>query len=139
MNRTPLRVVIPGQGYVGLPVAMRAVAVGHQVVGHDIDLDRVKRLAAADSFVEDVDTEVLRAAPDAGSIRVLAADPLADPALPLPISVQRVTADATTIATADAVVSVTDHTDFDPETIVARAAYVLDTRRHLEGTNVEAL
>ena len=30
-------VVVAGQGYVGLPLAMRAVAAGHEVTGYDID------------------------------------------------------------------------------------------------------
>ena len=33
----PQRVVVVGQGYVGLPLAMRAVEVGHDVVGFDVD------------------------------------------------------------------------------------------------------
>ncbi|HEX4865272.1 MAG TPA: nucleotide sugar dehydrogenase [Acidimicrobiales bacterium] len=52
-------VVIVGQGYVGLPLAMRAAAVGHDVVGFDTDVDRVKRLSAGDSFVEDVASKTL--------------------------------------------------------------------------------
>ena len=52
-------VVIVGQGYVGLPLAMRAVGVGHNVVGFDVDEERVKRLAAGDSYVEDVPSEML--------------------------------------------------------------------------------
>ncbi|HEX6393029.1 MAG TPA: nucleotide sugar dehydrogenase [Acidimicrobiales bacterium] len=55
-------VVIVGQGYVGLPLSMRAVAVGHNVVGFDVDEQRVKRLAAGDSYVEDVRSEVLNLA-----------------------------------------------------------------------------
>ena len=31
-------VVVAGQGYVGLPLAMRAVEVGHNVTGYDVDL-----------------------------------------------------------------------------------------------------
>ena len=46
-----MRVVIVGQGYVGLPVAMRAVEVGHDVVGFDIDEERVKALSAGESYV----------------------------------------------------------------------------------------
>jgi len=30
-------VVVAGLGYVGLPLAMRAVAAGHEVVGYDTD------------------------------------------------------------------------------------------------------
>ena len=45
-DKRPTRVVIVGQGYVGLPLAMRAVEVGHDVVGFDVDHDRVKRLSS---------------------------------------------------------------------------------------------
>jgi UDP-N-acetyl-D-glucosamine dehydrogenase len=48
------KVVVVGQGYVGLPLAMQAVRVGYEVVGFDIDEGRVERLASADSYVEDV-------------------------------------------------------------------------------------
>ena len=48
------KLVVVGQGYVGLPIAMRAVAVGFDVVGLDIDLVRVKALQEGRSFVEDV-------------------------------------------------------------------------------------
>ena len=48
------KVVVVGQGYVGLPLAMRAVEVGHTVVGYDTNESRVKRLSAGESYVEDV-------------------------------------------------------------------------------------
>jgi UDP-N-acetyl-D-glucosamine dehydrogenase len=48
------RVAIMGQGYVGLPVSLRAVEVGHDVVGFDVDRGRVAALARADSFIDDV-------------------------------------------------------------------------------------
>lgn len=66
------RVVILGQGYVGLPLAMRAVAVGHDVVGFDRDESRVKGLADGESFVSDVPREVLRSALASGRYRVTA-------------------------------------------------------------------
>ena len=66
------RVVVVGQGYVGLPLAMQAVAVGYEVVGFDLDLRRVERLSAGESFVEDVDSEGLRAALASGRYRVSA-------------------------------------------------------------------
>jgi nucleotide sugar dehydrogenase len=68
------RVVVVGQGYVGLPLAMRAVAVGFSVVGFDLDDERVKRLAAGDSFVEDVGDDELAAALATGRY-----EPTADP------------------------------------------------------------
>jgi UDP-N-acetyl-D-glucosamine dehydrogenase len=51
---SPLTVLVVGQGYVGLPLAMRSVEAGHRVIGFDTDGRRVKRLGAGDSYVEDV-------------------------------------------------------------------------------------
>jgi UDP-N-acetyl-D-glucosamine dehydrogenase len=48
------KLVVVGQGYVGLPLALRAVEVGYDVVGFDLDVDRIKRLADGRSYVEDV-------------------------------------------------------------------------------------
>ena len=60
------KVAILGQGYVGLPLAMRAVEVGYRVVGFDVDDDRVKRLASGESYVEDIPSEQLAAATETG-------------------------------------------------------------------------
>jgi UDP-N-acetyl-D-glucosamine dehydrogenase len=60
------KVVVVGQGYVGLPLAMRAVEVGHDVVGYDVDESRVKRLASGESYVEDVPGDVLASALGSG-------------------------------------------------------------------------
>jgi UDP-N-acetyl-D-glucosamine dehydrogenase len=54
--------MVVGQGYVGLALALRAVEVGFDVVGHDVDFDRIKSLATGHSFVEDVGDDRLRAA-----------------------------------------------------------------------------
>lgn len=56
------KLVVVGQGYVGLPLSMRAVAVGWQVTGVDVDEHRVKRLAAGESYVDDVTDDDLHAA-----------------------------------------------------------------------------
>ena len=64
-----MRVVVVGQGYVGLPLAIRAAEVGHEVIGYDVDSRRVKSLAAGESFVEDVSSERIRAALDRGTYR----------------------------------------------------------------------
>jgi UDP-N-acetyl-D-glucosamine dehydrogenase len=69
-----MRVVIVGQGYVGLPLAVRAAQVGHTVIGYDVDPERVKRLAAGESYVDDVTSAELQAVLDGGSYR-----PSADP------------------------------------------------------------
>jgi UDP-N-acetyl-D-glucosamine dehydrogenase len=65
-DRRPVKTVIVGQGYVGLPVAMRAVAVGHDVVGYDVDEARTCMLARGRSFIEDVSDVDVRAAIDTG-------------------------------------------------------------------------
>lgn len=61
--------IVVGQGYVGLPVAMRAVEVGHDVVGFDVDEERISMLTSGDSYVEDVPAERLRQALDSGRYR----------------------------------------------------------------------
>ncbi|WBB81580.1 nucleotide sugar dehydrogenase [Micromonospora sp. WMMD882] len=53
------KLVVIGQGYVGLPLAMRAVEAGLDVTGLDTDSYRVKRLVAGESFVEDVPADRL--------------------------------------------------------------------------------
>jgi UDP-N-acetyl-D-glucosamine dehydrogenase len=58
----PARVVVVGQGYVGLPLSVRAVEVGHHVIGFDVDTERIKRLADGESYVEDVSDQRLAAA-----------------------------------------------------------------------------
>lgn len=62
-------VVIVGQGYVGLPIAMRAVEVGHDVVGYEADGERLRRLLAAHSYVADVSDELLAGALSTGRYR----------------------------------------------------------------------
>jgi UDP-N-acetyl-D-glucosamine dehydrogenase len=53
-------VVVAGLGYVGLPLAMRATAAGHRVIGYDTDPGRVKLLAAGESYVEDISSAELQ-------------------------------------------------------------------------------
>ncbi|WP_406050938.1 nucleotide sugar dehydrogenase [Streptomyces virginiae] len=62
-----MQIVVAGQGYVGLPLAVRAAEVGHRVVGYDVDPHRVQQLAAGDSYVEDVASSRLRAVLDSGA------------------------------------------------------------------------
>jgi UDP-N-acetyl-D-glucosamine dehydrogenase len=50
----PQRVVVVGQGYVGLPLAMRAVEAGFDVIGFDLNEDKVAGLAAGRSAIGDV-------------------------------------------------------------------------------------
>ncbi|OLF08599.1 nucleotide sugar dehydrogenase [Actinophytocola xanthii] len=63
------RLVVVGQGYVGLPIAMRAVDVGFSVLGLDLDEWRVSALRAGRSYVEDVTPARLGAALASGRYR----------------------------------------------------------------------
>jgi UDP-N-acetyl-D-mannosaminuronic acid dehydrogenase/UDP-N-acetyl-D-glucosamine dehydrogenase len=56
------KLAVIGQGYVGLPLAMRAVEAGYDVVGIEVDKSRADRLAAGDSYVEDIPSTQLQAA-----------------------------------------------------------------------------
>jgi UDP-N-acetyl-D-glucosamine dehydrogenase len=62
-------VVVAGLGYVGLPLAVRAAEVGHQVVGYDTDSSRVKLLQAGESYIEDVPASQLAATLSSGAFR----------------------------------------------------------------------
>jgi UDP-N-acetyl-D-glucosamine dehydrogenase len=55
-------IVVMGQGYVGLPVAIRAAEAGFRVTGFDPDATRIASLRAGRSYVEDIDADRLRAA-----------------------------------------------------------------------------
>jgi nucleotide sugar dehydrogenase len=61
------RVVIVGQGYVGLPVAMRAVEQGFPVVGLELSPSRVAALQAGRSYVGDISDDELQRALKNGS------------------------------------------------------------------------
>jgi UDP-N-acetyl-D-glucosamine dehydrogenase len=63
------RLVVVGQGYVGLPLAMRAVEVGYDVVGFDLDVERIKRLSVGQSYVEDISDSALAEALATGRFR----------------------------------------------------------------------
>lgn len=56
------RLVVFGLGYVGLPLAMRAVAVGFDVVGFDTDKCRVEALQRGESYIEDISSAEIAAA-----------------------------------------------------------------------------
>lgn len=46
---------ILGQGYVGLPLAKAAVAGGYQVIGFDVSEDKVAKLKAGHSHIDDIE------------------------------------------------------------------------------------
>jgi nucleotide sugar dehydrogenase len=51
------RVLIVGQGYVGLPLAVRAVEAGFDVVGFDVDPRKVEQLQSGRSYIDDISDE----------------------------------------------------------------------------------
>jgi len=53
------KIAVIGQGYVGLPVAIRAVDVGFQVVGFDVSDERVEALRNGISYVGDIPNEAI--------------------------------------------------------------------------------
>ncbi|OLE38438.1 MAG: UDP-N-acetyl-D-glucosamine dehydrogenase [Candidatus Rokubacteria bacterium 13_1_20CM_2_70_7] len=57
-----------GLGYVGLPLAVAFAESGATVLGIDLDARRVAGVGAAQSFIEDVPTEALRAVVRAGRL-----------------------------------------------------------------------
>lgn len=58
--------VVVGQGYVGLPVAMRAVEQGYRVVGLDLDARRIESLTRGESFIDDISSAKLASAVSGG-------------------------------------------------------------------------
>ncbi|HEX6167918.1 MAG TPA: nucleotide sugar dehydrogenase [Acidimicrobiales bacterium] len=79
------QVLIVGQGYVGLPVSMRAVEKGFGVVGLEASPERAAALKAGSSYVADVPDDRLRAALDTGF------RPVVDPAEVGPFDVAVIT------------------------------------------------
>jgi UDP-N-acetyl-D-glucosamine dehydrogenase len=66
LDRREARIAIVGQGYVGLPLAMRAAELGFPVIGYDTAEGRVEALRAGHSYVEDVSSEQLHIAIERG-------------------------------------------------------------------------
>lgn len=53
-RRAGTKLVVVGQGYVGLPIAVRAASLGFRVVGFDLDARRVADLRGGHSGIHDV-------------------------------------------------------------------------------------
>jgi UDP-N-acetyl-D-glucosamine dehydrogenase len=63
------RVTVVGQGYVGLPLAIRAVEAGFEVVGFDVDKERVDRLRNGSTYIDDISDADIAAALASGRFR----------------------------------------------------------------------
>ena len=57
-----MKVVIVGQGYVGLPLAIETARAGHTTTGLDLDPHVVERLSIGKSHVDDIGDDELAAA-----------------------------------------------------------------------------
>ena len=55
-----MRVVIIGQGYVGLTIAVGAAGAGHEVIGFDVNSDLVKALNSGVSHIEGISDSALK-------------------------------------------------------------------------------
>ena len=64
-----MKITIIGQGYVGLPLAIAAAQVGHQVVGIDINVQLVGNLNRGISPLRDISDEAILEALTSGSYR----------------------------------------------------------------------
>jgi UDP-glucose/GDP-mannose dehydrogenase family protein len=71
------RVVMVGQGHVGLPVAIRSVEVVFDVIGSDIDKARIDRLRKVETFIDDItDSDLVIAVSTDGICSPTILDPL---------------------------------------------------------------
>ncbi|MGW2643095.1 nucleotide sugar dehydrogenase [Streptomyces sp. NPDC001348] len=55
-----MHICVLGQGYVGLPLALRAAEAGHTVTGYEPDRNRCEQLLAGRSYIEDIDSDRLQ-------------------------------------------------------------------------------
>src|SRR5271168_2380936 len=63
------RVGIIGLRYVGLPLAVEFAKAGFKVTGIDVQAEKVAKLNAGESYVQDVPAEVLRPLVESGLLR----------------------------------------------------------------------
>ena len=63
------KVGVVGLGYVGLPLAVEYAAAGYEVVGIDLNEDKVARMNAGDSYVGDVPSDVMGPLVKSGRLR----------------------------------------------------------------------
>jgi len=62
INWTNKKLVVVGQGYVGLPLAIRAVQAGFDVVGYDLDKDKISALETGTTYIDDITGEQVESA-----------------------------------------------------------------------------
>ncbi len=68
-QRREAKIGIVGMGYVGLPLAVEFARAGYNVMGLEINAEKVDRLNAGISYIPDVPTEVLAPLVESGKLR----------------------------------------------------------------------
>ena len=90
-----MKVVVFGQGYVGLPLALAAASAGYDVIGFDINESLVKNLNLGSSHIEDISSPFLQSLISNGKYRAsstpedFAFCEIAVIAVPTPLGVDR--------------------------------------------------
>ncbi|MFD3621112.1 nucleotide sugar dehydrogenase [Streptomyces sp. NPDC058676] len=64
-----MHICVLGQGYVGLPLSLRAAEAGHTVTGYEPNRQRCTQLAAGSSYIEDIDSTRLQDVLRSGAYR----------------------------------------------------------------------
>lgn len=63
------RIGVIGLGYVGLPLAVELAAAGFEVIGFDIDAEKIRAIESGNSYIGDVSMEALRSAREGNRLR----------------------------------------------------------------------
>jgi UDP-N-acetyl-D-glucosamine dehydrogenase len=67
INKTAIISII-GLGYVGLPLAIRYADIGYKVIGLDIDLNKIDSINKGESYIEGIDSNLIRNANKKGLV-----------------------------------------------------------------------
>jgi UDP-N-acetyl-D-glucosamine dehydrogenase len=70
LKRKDFTAAVIGLGYVGLPLAVEYADAGIRVIGIDSDGAKIRAIRSGKSYVDDVSSETVKAAVDAGLLRV---------------------------------------------------------------------
>jgi UDP-N-acetyl-D-mannosaminuronate dehydrogenase len=62
-------VTVVGQGYVGLPIAVRAAQFGHKVIGYDIDSSKISSLKSGITDFSDITVSQIIDLQSSGNLR----------------------------------------------------------------------
>ncbi len=70
LKRKDFTAAVIGLGYVGLPLAVEYAGAGIRVIGIDSDGAKIRAIRSGQSYIDDVPSEMVKAAVDAGLLRV---------------------------------------------------------------------